>query len=240
MSTEAEVSDSRGIEHPGRIWPGAAMMLLTLAIGVAISVGLGEAQERALMKAISFRQGSNDAGLIALTQWLTWLGDASQRTVAIVVFAAILFWRKKKRAALVMLVVPPLAGAGSSILKEVFYRARPDVVPHLDMVSNMSYPSGHATNVMATCLLAALLLPNRARGLWIVVALCVAFAIGASRVLLGVHWPTDILGGWLWGGGLALIGALVARRMEADEARDHAARISEPDGTSIEPDQVQS
>lgn len=221
-----------------RLWPGVAMMLMTVVIGIVISTGLGEPQERAVMKAIAFREGASDELLIHTTQWLTWLGDATQRTVVMVVLGAILFWRNRRRAALVMLVVPPLAGAGSSILKELFYRARPDVVPHLDLVSNMSYPSGHATNVMATYLLAALLLPTRRHGLWVMFALLLAFVIGTSRVLLGVHWPSDILGGWLWGGGLALIGAAIARRMEAEIEEDRRLEISGADQTTIETDQV--
>lgn len=216
------------------------MMLMTVVLGVAISLGLGETQERALMKAIAFREGVSDAMLIAATQGLTWLGDATQRTIAMVAFAAILFWRKRRRAALIMLVVPPLAGAGSSILKELFYRDRPNVVPHLDLVSNMSYPSGHATNVMATCLLAALLLPARRRGFWASAALLMAFAIGASRVLLGVHWPSDIVGGWMWGGGLAIIGAVIARRMEAEIEEDRRLQISGLDQPAIETDEVRT
>lgn len=223
-----------------RFWPGIVMMLVTIAIGAAIGFGLGEPQERAAMKLIAFRQNASNADAIAAIQWLTWFGDASQRTVAMVAFAAFMFWRKRSRAAFVMLVVPPLAGAGSSILKEIFYRARPDVVPHLDVISNMSYPSGHATNVMATCLLAALLLPVGRRGFWVLVALLVAFAIGTSRVLLGVHWPSDVVGGWLWGGGLALIGAAVARRMEAEAEEPRFVEISEAEKTEIETDQVKA
>lgn len=234
------MTEGEALDPPGklRLWPGIALMLLAIAIGVAITLGFGEAPERAVMKAIAFREGASDPMLISTTQWLTWLGDATQRTVAMVAFAAALFWRKRRRAALVMLVVPPLAGAGSSILKELFYRDRPDIVPHLDLVSNMAYPSGHATNVMATCLLAALLLPARRRGLWMTVALLVALVIGTSRVLLGVHWPTDIAGGWLWGGGLALIGAVIARRMEADAEEDRRLEASGADQAAIETDQV--
>jgi undecaprenyl-diphosphatase len=110
-----------------------------------------------------------------------------------------------------MLVVPALAGATSSILKQIFARARPDVAPHLDSISNLSFPSGHATSAIAILLLAALIMPARQKTLWIALAGIGAGAIGASRVLLGVHWPSDVLGGFLWGTGFALAGVAAAR-----------------------------
>lgn len=110
-----------------------------------------------------------------------------------------------------MLVVPALAGATSSILKQVFARARPDVAPHLDNISNLSFPSGHATSAIAILLLAALIMPARQRTLWIGLAVIGAGAIGASRIALGVHWPSDVLGGYLWGTGFAMAGAAAAR-----------------------------
>ena len=68
---------------------------------------------------------------------------------------------------------------------------------------------------MATLLLAALLIAQTRRGLWITTAIAAAATIGASRILLGVHWPSDVVGGWLWGAGIALIGLTVAQRLEA-------------------------
>lgn len=196
---------------------GLAIALLAMAIliGVLATFGIGHDGERAAMKAVAFRQSKAMAIPIDVTQWVTWFGDASQRTLAMAAFAAFLFWKKRARAALVMLVIPPIAGATSSILKEIFARERPDIVPHLDMVTSLSYPSGHAVNVMVTYLLAALLIGRASRSTWIFLALLVALLIGVSRILLGVHWPSDMVGGWCWGAGVALLGAALARRLEA-------------------------
>ena len=191
------------------------LLAITIALGLAVTFGFGLMVERSLLKSIAFRQNVTNDALIELARWVTWMGDASQRSLVMVVFAAWLMWRRRLWAALVMVVVPPLAGAGSSLLKEAFARARPDVVPHLDLVTNLSFPSGHATNGMATYLLAALLIAPARRSLALVLAFLFAGAIGASRMLLGVHWPSDVLGGWLWGAGFALLGLWMAEKREA-------------------------
>lgn len=195
----------------------AALMAAAVMLGLLVTFGIGHSAERSVLKAIAFREHVTGDILIEAVRWVSWLGDAAQRSLAMIVFAAWLCWHKRLWAALVMVVAPPLAGATSSILKEAFGRARPDVVPHLDIVTNLSFPSGHATNAMATFLLIALLLAQARRPLWIGLAILAAGAIGASRLLLGVHWPSDVLGGWLWGAGIAILGARIVRGKEDDQ-----------------------
>jgi len=83
-------------------------------------------------------------------------------------------------------------------------RPRPDLVPHAARVFTSSFPSSHATVSAAVCLGAALLLAqDRTDPLFktfaAAMALVFAALVGASRVYLGVHWPTDILAGWALG-----------------------------------------
>lgn len=83
-------------------------------------------------------------------------------------------------------------------------RPRPDLVPHAARVFTSSFPSSHATVSAAACLAAFLLLAQvRPDPLFKAfagtMALVFAALIGASRVYLGVHWPTDILAGWALG-----------------------------------------
>jgi undecaprenyl-diphosphatase len=80
-------------------------------------------------------------------------------------------------------------------------RVRPDAQGHLVPVESLAFPSGHAANATIVWLCLALLLPRtthgRAYAVW--AAVWLALVVGLSRVLLGVHWPSDVIGGWAFG-----------------------------------------
>lgn len=110
-----------------------------------------------------------------------------------------------------------LAGAGAAVLtsalKHAFERARPDVVARLVEVPGYSFPSGHSLASAAVYATAGVLVAVHARraldrALCAVVSLGLLVAIGLSRVYLGVHYPSDVLGGYA--AGLAWAFALLA------------------------------
>lgn len=188
---------------------------LTLAIGFAVNAGTGKGIDREMLAGVALRSARDSGAVIGLFQWITWLSDSAQRTLMVVLTAAWLIWKARRAAALIIMSVPILAGVTNSLLKEAFARARPDIVPHLDSIGNLAYPSGHASNAMAFFLLAALIIATKHPLLWRSVAVALALLIGASRLALGVHWPSDVIGGWLWGMAFALIGWWAVMRMEA-------------------------
>jgi undecaprenyl-diphosphatase len=105
------------------------------------------------------------------------------------------------------------------LLKAWFDRARPDVVPHLHEVMTSSFPSGHAMTSAAVYLTLGALLMRIAEGrlakhYCIAIAMFVTFLVGSSRVLLGVHYPTDVIGGWLMGLSWALLCWTIERLLE--------------------------
>jgi undecaprenyl-diphosphatase len=203
----------------GLIIAALVFAVLTLAIGFAVSVGIGKPLDRAILAGVALRSGRDSGALISVFQWVTWLSDSSQRTMMVALTAAWLVWKARRRAALVIMAVPILAGVTNSLLKEAFARARPDIVPHLDSIGNLAYPSGHASNAMAFFLLAAFVLATKRALMWRSAAVGLALLIGASRVLLGVHWPSDVVGGWIWGAAFALIGWHIVSLIETPRLR---------------------
>jgi membrane-associated phospholipid phosphatase len=114
-------------------------------------------------------------------------------SAAVVVLLVARAWRQ----ALLIAVAVSSAVLLNLWLKVIFHRRPPDVVQPLLAPSKYSFPSGHAMS--ATALATALVIiawPTRWR--WVVtpLALAYAFLVGVSRVYLGVHFPSDVLGGW--------------------------------------------
>ncbi|WP_439631360.1 phosphatase PAP2 family protein [Shinella sp.] len=111
----------------------------------------------------------------------------------------------------------------STLLKIAIGRPRPDIVPHLVKVSDLSFPSGHAMLSAITYLtLGALLAKGRHRSERIYVigcAILLTVTIGISRVYLGVHYPSDVIGGWCAGTIWALFCWLVATYLPHESFR---------------------
>lgn len=120
----------------------------------------------------------------------------------VAVLALTIIKRGRHASALGLMVLGGVVlGIGS---KYIFQRARPDIVETLAHVYTPSFPSGHATISMVCFVGCALVFSTLTRSaglkvlLW-VVALLSTLMIGLSRIALGVHWPTDVIGGWVIG-----------------------------------------
>jgi undecaprenyl-diphosphatase len=116
--------------------------------------------------------------------------------------------------------VVALGGAAASayVLKEVVARARPGELIQTVAETGYSFPSGHATGSMAFYGFIAFILyrlyPRCQKSVFVVAAL-VILAIGFSRLYLGVHFPSDVIAGYLVGGLYVWAGILVVRKGEA-------------------------
>ena len=148
---------------------------------------------------------------------ITALGGLTVLSLMTIIITGYLLLAKRPAIAIFTFLSVLGGWALSSLLKIGIARPRPDIVPHLVEVHDLSFPSGHAMLSAATYLtLGALLssaLPSRITRLYtIAVAVFLTFIIGLSRVYLGVHYPTDVLGGWCAGATWALICWLIARR----------------------------
>jgi undecaprenyl-diphosphatase len=166
---------------------------------------------------------------------LTALG--SPLVVALFTFClgALLLARADRAAAAVLVSASLASGLLTVATKELLERPRPDVVPKLVAVSGLSYPSGHSLASSAVYLTAAFVVARhvdalRERVAAIVFTAMLILLIGASRVYLGVHYPSDVLGGILLGTSLGLLMAVALRRL--DHPRDKQPPSGIPMGTN--------
>ena len=139
--------------------------------------------------------------LAAAARILAEVGGGYVVTPLVVLTAAALLWWGRGRLALVLLVGNSVGRLLVELQKYELGRARPDLNPHLVTVYTLSFPSAHSANAVLTYVAMALMLPRtqEQRIRWLVPAAILAFCIGLSRVMLGVHWPSDVIAGWSFG-----------------------------------------
>ncbi|HEY5110382.1 MAG TPA: phosphatase PAP2 family protein [Acidimicrobiales bacterium] len=134
--------------------------------------------------------------------------------LALAAAAGVLLWWRGARLGVVLapLVALGLAASVVTVLKPLVNRARPPLPLHLVTEGEPSFPSGHSTDSTALLLtiglLVAVVVVRRplARVVLVGASGLAAVLVGLSRLILGVHWPTDVLAGWTLG---AVVGLLV-------------------------------
>ena len=201
-----------------------------LFVGISLDVvdhdGIALSDPRVLADVVSHRSGA----LTAVAEVVTFLGTGVVLYVVLAVLG-VLVWRRTQRWQPLVLALAWL-GAGQLArlaINQAVGRPRPP--HHLQLVAAHGYafPSGHTT--VATIGygllvgLAVVLAPHSRR--WAAsTAVVLVLAVGVSRVYLGVHWPTDVLGGWSFGAAWLALGPTIAvlgarmRRVGGDRARD--------------------
>jgi undecaprenyl-diphosphatase len=139
--------------------------------------------------------------LLGLARAFTAIGEPTFLIAACVACALWLWFAGRGRLGLVLLTIALLGRGLSEVQKYWIARVRPDLEPHLVVVKTSSFPSGHATSSMIFCLTLALALAGHTRWRQIAAlgAVILSLLIGTSRVMLGVHWPSDVIGGWAFG-----------------------------------------
>jgi len=145
---------------------------------------------------------------------ITALGGFTCLTLFVIIAAASLVFFGKWRQAVVFTATVVLAEFSNDLLKAVYGRARPELVPHGAFVYTHSFPSGHAMLSAVTFLTLAAILSSldrrrRFKVFVFAIAILVTVTVGVSRIYLGVHWPSDVLGGWTLGAAWALIARVV-------------------------------
>jgi undecaprenyl-diphosphatase len=202
-----------------------------LKLGDAVTGGRTQRFDDTILRAL--RDPSDPARLIGpswmilVVRDITALGGETVLTLVTLVVFGFLIVAGKRHAAVLLLIAAVGGTAGNVLLKDYFERPRPDVVPHLMKEESSSFPSGHSMMSAVIYLTLGALLDRfvEGRGLKLYclsVAMLLTFLVGCSRVFLGVHNPTDVLGGWSAGLTWAVLCWLVARYLQKRGAVERA------------------
>jgi undecaprenyl-diphosphatase len=192
-----------------QLWLAAAVIALACIWLAMLLLGRGPL-DRSIYETL---YAGREPALVVAARVFTALGEPTVLVGAGFIVAGWLWWTGRMRMALVLLVVVLLGRGLAEVQKYSIARARPTLEPHLVVVKTWSFPSGHAASSMIFYLTLALALtaPTRWRRIAAMAAILLSLLIGLSRVMLGVHWPSDVIGGWAFG---ALWVLLTLRRSE--------------------------
>jgi undecaprenyl-diphosphatase len=183
--------------------------LLLVWLGMLL-LGTGNL-DRAVLNEI---YGGHRPALADAARVITMFGDGRVVTLFTAIGALFLIRERQLLPAAVIVVGPMIGKALTELQKYEINRMRPAEDPHLVVVHNLSFPSGHSANAMMTYVALALFLFGRTerRSIWVAGAVALALLVGLSRVVLGVHWPSDVIGGWSYGLVWALLLYAISRR----------------------------
>ncbi len=194
----------------------ALLVLLLLFTSVLIFVGVGNIVSKGYTRDFDINvikslrtmdDFSKPAGPIWIKEFMTditALGGGFVLTI-ITIFVSIFLILQKRYDAFWLLLAATIGGTVIGFwLKDIYDRERPDLIYRLVTVTSFSFPSGHsmmsAVLYLTQAAIVARFQKERKIRIYILsIALFLTFIIGLSRVYLGVHYPTDVLGGWTIG-----------------------------------------
>ncbi len=212
--------------HGWRVSPGHALIAASICwlgfAAVTLAVGSGQSETIDSAGLLRWRNGE-ELGPIG-PQWLleairdlTSLGGVLLRNlIALGAVIALLFLRLRREA---VLLAATIAGGWilNTLVKLAVGRPRPLIVPHLTEAGGESFPSGHSFNsavvYIAIALAFAAMSPLRGvRWTLIAAAIVLSLSVAFTRVWLGVHFPSDVIAGWLGGAGWAFLATAILHR----------------------------
>jgi undecaprenyl-diphosphatase len=230
-------------EHVRGFWsPLAAVVAIALLAGVlatALLAGLAAVVMEGLTQRFDERvlRGLEAARSPLMTEIMieiTTIGSGVP-LILMVAFAALLLWLTRHRWSFALLVLGSLGGTlVNRILKNTFDRERPTVVDAVEQVTSLSFPSGHATSSFIVygvlAYIVSRLAPQRSVriAIWSA-AVAMIVLVGFSRMYLGVHYPTDVVGGFLVGLAWVMVLASVMNALQFLTTRRPETRQEEQD-----------
>ena len=151
----------------------------------------------------------------SIARLVTFFGEGEVLVTISLIAGLALLWRGEARLGLALIAVTIIGRILVWAQKYGFARLRPGEDEHLVVALSPAFPSAHAANSMIVFLTMALVFSagSRWRRTGAAVAVALSLLVGASRVVLGVHWPSDVVGGWSFGLLWVLIALPLAERV---------------------------
>ncbi|MGW2849485.1 phosphatase PAP2 family protein, partial [Streptomyces sp. NPDC001274] len=188
---------------------GTVCGLLFLALLALVAVRWSPLMDLDRTVADTLHRGAvTEPGLVHVNRVLTdWFWDPWTMRALIAVAVVALWWRGARPLAVWVAATSLLGTLAQQGLKSAVGRERPRWPDPVDSAHYAAFPSGHALTAVVTCGLLLWLLRRYGAGprLWrgaLVVAGVSVVGVGVTRLYLGVHWLSDVLGGWLLGAAL--------------------------------------
>lgn len=191
--------------HPAT-WHRIAISFFLATLPVFVFVELAE--EVGQRETLAFDENV----LLAINGWqnhvlddvsviVTQFGGVMGVSALVTLFVALLWLRGHRAKAVFLMVSVGGAGLLNVMLKALFQRDRPELWQRLVTENSFSFPSGHAMASSALALsLVVIFWRTRYRWLVVVSAFIYMLLIGFTRLYLGVHYPTDVVAGWIVSG----------------------------------------
>lgn len=201
--------------------------IATLALLVLLFLWLGwtggpanafDSDSIVTLAAIRHRSPKLTSAAILFTQ----LGGAWSTLSLTAIAGLLLWWRGARGRALALTLTVAGGRLAADGLKLFYERPRPAIDLHPVLTNSSSYPSGHAANSMVSFVALALFAaPPRHRNYAVAVAIGLSVLVGMTRPFLGVHWPSDMIGGWTLGAIVLIVAFATARNRLAPAEQQH-------------------
>jgi undecaprenyl-diphosphatase len=169
--------------------------------------------------------------LISAATWVSRIGSGPVDLALVTLLAVVLAARGLPRAALTALLTMTGGMALNVLVKELVGRQRPLLEDPVVVAAGHAFPSGHTMNaticyalLAGAVLFSGLVPPSRRRTLLVALLVAVPLLVGSSRVVLDVHYVSDVLGGWTLGLAWVLLVAALTRGWRRREREAWAGR----------------
>jgi undecaprenyl-diphosphatase len=207
--------------HPTASFLGGGLAAF-LGIALLVITGASDGFDRAVIESVRSADRSEALGFLGP---ITHLGSTGAVTLVAILTLGVGVAAGPWRHGVIGAAVVGLAALGVELLKSAVARERPDFLEPIFAEHGFSFPSGHASLSMVGYGVLAVLVSRSFLPHWAQLAVygavaVLVFLIGLSRVWIGVHYPSDVIAGWVAGATVVLVFAALTREVSREPAAE--------------------